>query len=328
MSDIARLAGVSVGSVSRALNGSPEIGEETRQRIVELARSLNYTVNVGARNLRRGHNRTIAVIAPFLPSDTQRLTDPFLWGLIGAIAEELTANGYQMLLYRMDSTKMEIADPVETGAAAGLIVTGQWLSHDKANALAIARVPFAMWGAERPRQLYCTVSSDNLFGGRCATEHLLGLGKRRIAFVGDTRTDEIRLRHEGYLAAHRAHGVAPDPRLELHSMFDNVVLRRELTELLDADIGFDAVFAAGDMAAIEVMRLLQKRGRRIPEDVSVVGYDDIAVADLVTPALTTVRQPLADAGKALVDAVMSQIQEKTVAPRVLSTSLVVRSSTA
>lgn len=327
MADIARLAGVSMSTVSRALTGSTEIGAETRDRIVELARNLNYAVNVGARNLRRRENRTIAVVAPFLATDSQRLTDPFLWGLIGSIAESLTERGYQMLLSRIDVARVDVADLVESGVAAGVILTGQWLPPAKANELAVAGIPFAMWGAQGPQQLYCTVGTDNREGARLAVEHLFAQGARRIAFVGDVGTEEIRLRHEGYLAAHEARGVAPDPRLFLPSMFDTAAVNRHITTLVTERIAFDGVFASGDLAAIETIRDLIQAGRRVPEDVAVVGYDDIPAAALVTPGLTTVRQPIDLAGRELVDALLAQLAGHPPASRVLPTELIKRGST-
>ena len=257
----------------------------------------------------------------------QRLTDPFLWGLIGSIAEALTEQGYQMLLSRIAIDQVDIADPVETGTAAGVILTGQWLPHAKANELAVAGIPFAMWGAARPQQLYCTVGTDNREGGRLATEHLFAQGSRSIAFVGDVDSEEIRLRHEGYLAAHHAHGIEPDPRLYLRSMFDTEAVNRQITTLLRERVPFDGVFASGDLAAIQAMRDLIQSGLRVPEDVAVVGYDDIPTAALVTPGLTTVRQPLDQAGRELVGALLAQLDGQPPDQRTLPTELVRRGST-
>lgn len=328
MADIARLAGVSVASVSRALSGSGEVGEKTRQRILELARSLNYAVHAGASNLRRGKSRTISVIAPFLSGDSQRLTDPFLWGLVGSIAEALADRGSRMLLSRVPEAQLSFSDDVETGLAAGVILTGQWLPHEKLNELAVAGIPFAIWGAERPKQLYCTVGSDNQTGGRLATEHLIARGARQIAFVGDVGAEEVRLRHVGYLEAHRRHGLEPDPVLFENEMFELHEIRLWVQRLLAQGVRFDGVFAASDMAAIAVMRALMEFGMRVPEDVAVVGYDDVPAAALVTPSLTTIRQPMETAGRALVDAVLSQVEGTPAATKTVPIELVIRDSSA
>lgn len=307
MADIARLAGVSIGSVSRALSGSKEVSEATRARVLELARSLNYAVNAGASNLRRGHSQTISVVSPLLGDETQHLTDPFLWALVGGIAERLTSSGYRMLLTRLATDDQNVTVDVETGAADGLIFTGQWLPHQRLNEMAIAGVPFTVWGAEQPRQLYGSVGTDNREGGRLAAQHLLKQGARTILFVGDVHSLEVRDRLQGYLDAHASLGLQAPDRLQLPIMFDSARLRHEVQAMVQRGVLFDGVFAASDMAAIAVMQALEALGLQVGRDVRVVGYDDVPAAAIVTPALTTIRQSLGDAATGLVDGVLNQI---------------------
>jgi DNA-binding LacI/PurR family transcriptional regulator len=326
MADIARLAGVSVSAVSRALRGNPEIGEETRKRIVELARSLNYTVNVGAQNLRLKQNNTVAVVTPALVNLRQQLTEPFFISLISAIANALTDRGYEMLLSRVDMASNNVADAYYKGRALGLIFTGQWLEHDQLNELAMAKVPFVVWGEQRQQQLYCTVGTDNRQGGRLATAHLLQRGARHVAIIGDFGTPELENRYQGYLDAHRDAGLAPDARLRIDTRWDNDVIERDTLALLARGIPLDAIFACSDLCAMTVINTLIGQGRRVPDDILVAGYDDIELSSYFRPSLTTVRQPIIAAGNAMVEALLEQIEGARPQPRQLVTELMVRAS--
>jgi DNA-binding LacI/PurR family transcriptional regulator len=327
MSDIARLAGVSVSAVSRALRGSPEIGDETRKRIVELARSLNYTVNVGAQNLRLRQNTTVAVIVPSFSNLRQRLTEPFFISLISAIANALTDRGFEMLLTRVEATHPNFADAYFTGRAAGLIFTGQWLDHDQLNELAMSRVPFVVWGEQREQQMYCTVGTDNRQGGRLVTEHLLEQGAREVAIIGDFNTPELKNRHEGYLLAHRERGMEPAADLLVQTRFDTQAIERDTEALLARKVPVDAIFACSDLTAMTVINTLIRNGRRVPEDIAVAGYDDIELASYFRPALTTVRQPMESAADAIVEALVEQMKGERPSSRRLVTELVKREST-
>ena len=327
MSDIAQLAGVSVATVSRALNGSKLISPETRERIAALARSMNYTINVGAQNLRLRQNRAIAVVVPFDPDTRQSLSDPFFLSLIGSIADALTARGLEMLLSRTPVGDLAQATQcVDAGRASGLILIGQWHLHEHLNELAGRRVPFVVWGAKMRRQDYATVGGDNRRGGELAAAHLLAAGARRIAFLGDDGLPEVGERLEGYLRAHAKAGVAPVATLRRATPFLQSRIVADVEDLVRNGERFDALFAASDLMALTAVGTLQRLGRRVPEDVQVVGYDDIPVAAFFHPALTTVRQPVAQAGEELVDALLAQIEGEPPACRLLATELVVRES--
>lgn len=329
MADIARLAGVSTATVSRALNGSELINEETRQRIRELARSLNYSINVRAKNLRLGDNRTIAVVIPRDQTSKQHVSDPFFLGMLGSLADALTDRQYDLLLSRVDAEHLDdFAALYDSGRASGIIVIGQWRHHDQLNELALRRVPFVVWGAQLADQLYCSVGSDNRSGGRLAADHLLALGRRRIAFLGDRDLPEVAQRYEGYLLAHQQHGVAVDPALHIPAPFTAGEAQAAMQAFLHRGIAFDGLFAASDLIAMNAMGVMAGFGLEVPRDVSVVGYDDIEAAAHCHPPLTTIRQSIELAGVEMIDCLRQLMEGKLVGPRVLATSLVLRKSTA
>ncbi len=327
MADIARLAGVSVSTVSRALNDSPLVNDETKQRIGELARSLNYSINLGAQNLRLQKNQTVAVVVPYDAQSRQHISDPFFLAIVGSLADALTDRGHDMLLSRVDAERLDDAARLyDTGKAAGLVMIGQWRHHDQLNALAARQVPLVVWGGQLPQQLYCSVGGDNEAGGRLATGHLLKAGRRRIAFLGDANLPEVRLRRDGYRAALAAAGVPHDPALELPVPFQAIAAREAIDRFCRAGIDFDGVVACSVLLAMQAVQALRAAGREVPRDVAVTGYDDMPVAAFCDPPLTSVHQPVADAGGEIVDALLALMRGERAAPRTLPVHLVLRES--
>ncbi len=327
MADIARLAGVSASTVSRALSGSPLIPEATRERIAELARSLNYQVNVGAANLRKRDIQTVGVV--ILGDSMQTISDPFILNILGAVADALDERGMSLLLTRLNQERQgQMAAMVDSGQVAGLIVIGQLTWHDYLNELARRGIPMAVWGACLPDAFYSTVGGDNASGGYLATRHLLQQGARRIAFFGDTSHPEAGLRYQGYVRALGEAGLQPDPRLHQPFLFGDRRIRQVIDLWLDQKLDFDAIFASSDIAAISLIGALQERGLEVPRDVRVVGYDDITLSTYLHPSLTSVRQPTIVAGRALVELLFEAIAGQPRRTVMLPAELVVRDSTA
>jgi len=325
MTDIARMAGVSASTVSRALSGSPLIPEATRTRISELARSLNYKVNVGAANLRKQDVQTIGVA--FLGDSLQMISDPFLLSILGSVADALDERGMSLLLSRMHEEKRHLmAGMVHSGQVGGLIVIGQLTWHAYLNELARQGLPMAVWGANLTDALYPQVGSDNAMGGYLATRHLVDKGCRRIAFFGDTTHPEAGLRFAGYTRALAEAGLPLDPKLQQSFLFGDLRIREVIDGWLDQRLEFDGVFASSDVTAISIIGALNERGVQVPQQVRVVGYDDIALAEHVHPPLTTVRQPTLEAGRALVELLFEAMAGQPRRTITLPTQLIERDS--
>ncbi|TFW15020.1 LacI family transcriptional regulator [Massilia arenosa] len=327
MADVARLAGVSMATVSRALNNSPLVNAETRQRVTELARTLSYRINIGAQNLRLGQNRTVGVVMPFDEATRQHLSDPFFLGMLGGVGGALAERGFDMLLSRVDADALDgTTQPYDSGRVNGVILIGQWRCHDRLNALAARGVPLVVWGAQLPQQAYCTVGGDNVTGGELATRHLIGNGRRRVAFFGDINLPEVAHRFRGYSNALKAAGLDPDPLLRVSVPFVPHGGHDGVRELLRRGVAFDAIFACSDLLAMTAINELRAHGRVVPDDVAVVGYDDIELACHFHPPLTTVRQPLVDAGRAMVARLLDQIDGRPATSMQLPTQLIIRES--
>jgi DNA-binding LacI/PurR family transcriptional regulator len=327
MVDIARLANVSVATVSRTLSNHPKVSPETRSRILELVKTLNYSVNAGARMMRGKALRTIAVSFPYHPAQRQHFKSPFFLELVGSIGDALVDRGYAMLLSGvLAENRHELTQPYDTGQAAGTILLGQEGNHRWYNEMALRDMPFVVWGAHLADQLYCTVGSDNLEGGRLATRHLLAQGCRRIAFFGDARLAEMGLRYRGYLDALEEAGVSALPELVFPVPFVNAEIRLQTHALVDSGVAFDAIFACSDVMASNIIAVLKERGIDVPDQVRVVGFDDVDLAATFNPPITTVRQSIEIAGKMLVERLLAKVAGEPAASVVLPVELVMRAS--
>ncbi len=328
MADLAKLAGVSKATVSRALADSPLINVETRRRIQALAREHHYQVNLGARNLRLGLNQTIAVVVPFEGERHQQLSDPFFLGMIGALADELVRRDYDMLLTRIDAAQIErIGELVRGGRAKGLVLIGQWHQHDRLNAMADSGLPLIVWGADMGgAQRYASVGGDNVMGGRLATQHLLGRGRSRIVFMGDPELPEVEQRLRGHREALGEAGLQPSPQHLLAVPFDTLTAAQQLSELLDQGVPVDAIQACSDLLALTAIQVLRARGLRVPQDVAVVGFDDMPIASLSNPPVSSVHQPVPEAGRVLVERLFALLEGQAPAAFTLPVHLVARRS--
>jgi DNA-binding LacI/PurR family transcriptional regulator len=328
MSDMARLAGVSESTVSRSLADSPLIAEETRRRIQELARATGYTVNSAASSLRTKQPKVIAVIVPLVHEKTQHLSDPFMTTMVSYLADALAERGYDLLLSKVAVHQDGwVEQLIRTRRASGAIFIGQSLEHYAIEQAARAGFPLVVWGARLEQQSYATIGSDNRQGGYLAARHLLELGRRQIAFLGPPQTvPEIAQRYEGFVRAHVEAGLSAADCIRVNCGFTPAAAYEATTELLTHRPVIDAVAAASDVIAMSAIRGLSEAGRRVPGDVSVVGFDDVIMAAFTTPPLTTIRQDLARGALLLVDGVISVAGGGVAASVEMPPELVIRGS--
>jgi len=328
MSDIARLCGVSTSTVSRALAGSPLIQEATREMIIEIADANGYVINPLARGLRLQRTNTIGVVFPLGAITAQLISDPFFQQMLGHMVDEISLRGYQILISKVTPPKPGwLRELIKAHRTDGMVVIGQSDQHAALNDAGQVYRPLVVWGAHLPDQQYCVVGLDNEAGGRMATEHLISIGRRRIAFLGDASPPEIHQRHQGYLAACRAAGLEVNARLDMPAAFSPQQAEAAAERLLAANPDVDAIFAASDVIALSALQVLRRAGRRVPEDVAVVGFDDADVASHSNPPLTTVRQDLAHAAKLMVDQLFRRLDGETTDGVTLPPQLIIRQST-
>lgn len=329
--DIAHLAGVSQATVSRVLNDSPLVNVETRRRVEAAVRELGYSVDRRASNLRLQRSGTLALLLFEDPTSDDSHINPFFLAMLGSITRAAARAGYDLLVSFQQLSDDWHADYAGSMKADGLILLGygDYLSYrGKLEALVAHGTRFVRWGAVLPDQPGLSIGCDNLQGGRLVGEHLLGLGRRRIAFLGDASTHypEFFDRYRGCDAALQAAGLAMDPALQIDAQSSEDDGYGAARALIARGQPFDAVFAASDLIAIGALRALAEHGLRVPEEVSVAGFDDIPAARFTTPALTTVAQDTSSAGAMLVETLMALIDGGPAASRMLPARLVLRQS--
>ena len=327
LEDLAVIAGVSIATVSRALNNSPAVNDETKRRVWKIAREQNYHFRPSMPALLSGAAATIAVVIPTPLGRQAHVSDPFYQELIGGIGEAARDSGCDVLISHLaPKSHDDLASLMTANRADGVIFLGQSFLHERFNRLAESENRFIVWGAELQGQKYCSIGSDNVRGGARATSHMLNLGRRRIAFLGDTDAPEILQRYEGYIEAHRRAGLSIDPELTVPANFEVESAEAALSMLLERNIQFDGVFAGSDLIALGVIRCLLKSGVSVPGDVSVVGYDNIQLAAYSHPSLTTISQDMAKAGRMMVSKLLASGESGFMRSERLPTELIVRES--
>ncbi len=322
--DIARETGVSYSTVSRVLSGFEFVKEDTRQRVLEAAQRLGYVANIGARSLAGGKSHVIGLLVPGLDN-----------GYIGEVArgidEELARVNYDLMLYtthRQRGKESAYVHAIANGLTDGLILVVP-LVMDYLQGLQAQNFPYVLVDQGDPTNRSNIVDATNWQGAYAATEYLINLGHSRIGLIsGLMQIASARERLEGYKAALADHQIAFDPALIAEGDFWQTSGYQAALRLLDLNPLPTAIFASNDLSAFGAMDAIRERGLSIPDDISIVGFDDIPQASLVHPKLTTVRQPLDQMGRVAVQMLLDQIENPSQPPRriTLATQLIVRDS--
>ena len=327
ITDLAKLAGVSPGTVSRALADSQLIAKKTRERIQELAREHDFRPNVMARNLRIKRAGAIGVLIPLGHETGQHISDPFFMTLLGQLADALTERGHDLLLSRVIPTDPGwLSRVVDSGRVDGVILIGQSDQSAVIDKLAERYLPMVAWGANLPGQVHCSVGSDNRKGGELATRHLIERGCQNFAFFGDPIAPEIAERLAGCRAELVQAGMG-DALTILPAHLTAETAHPTISKWLDETKTIpNGIIAASDVIAMSALRALSEHGVSVPGEVHLVGYDDLAFASQTVPPLSTIRQNLSTGATHLVDLLFRRIGGENTASVVLEPKLIVRQS--
>ena len=320
---VAEKAGVSVNTASRAINNKSDINEETKKRMLKVAQELGYVRNGTAVALRTRKTRTIGVVI----ADNR---NPFYAEVLNGMEEAAREKNYHIILANTQRDYKKEEEAINLLLAKrvdGLLITPVQDRDDDIKNLINANIPFVVVGRDFENIEVDAVYNDEVKGGFLATEYLIKKGHKRIALInGFLHKSPAKGRLEGYKKALNKYRISLDE--SLISVGDiNIEDGYERTkQMLEKDLNFTAIFVYNDMMAFGAMQAIKKKGLRIPEDIGLVGYDDIPFSSLISPSLTTIRLKKQDLGSESVELLLSRINDRRKKPKkvILDVELIVR----
>lgn len=326
ITDIARMADVSISTVSRVLRGTTKVSEEKRTAVLEAVATLDYKPNVFARSLASGQSMTIGVI-------TQNFGSPFYDSILSGILQGLEESGYSPIFVdgRWEQPVEHIAlQTLLDRRVDGLILVGGQLPERKIQEIN-SNTPVVVVARELQSMRNHCIYVNNFKAAYEAVQYLLDLGHRSIAHIAakmhyQESVSDLRQRYDGYRQALIDSGIQPDPQLVIEGDLRQQSGVLAVNMLLEQRRPFSAIFAANDQMAFGARLALYRRGIRVPEDVSLVGFDDQVTAAYMVPPLTTVRQPSTELGLAAAEAILDLLNDQSVAAKVFEGQLIVRES--
>jgi LacI family transcriptional regulator len=325
--EVAKLSGVSRSTVSRVINNDPNVKESTRARVQEVIRRVNFQPNSVARGLASGRTRIIGLVLPTAHSSL--FTDPYYPGLIQGITAACNAQDYSVMLWltNQEQERSKIHQLASDSLLDGVVIASYLIDDPILEILIKTGLPFLLIGRHPSRDDLNYIDVDNFNGAREAVVHLLRLGRNRIATItGPSKMIAGLDRRAGYERAFRERGLSIDPALIVEGDFTESGGYNSMLRLIPHNP--DAVFIASDSMALGALRALNEAGRRVPEDVAVVGFDDIPAAAHMDPPLTTIRQDIPRLGQLTGETLIQILAEGMTPPHrlVLPTELIIRSS--
>ncbi len=327
ISDVAQRAGVSIATVSRVINATTAVAPETAQRVQEAIRELAFVPRAAARVLASRRTQTLGLLLP-------QIGGAFFSPLLRGIEAEAQAAGYDLLIHATSHIPHAVGPvahrPLGEHNTDGLIVFTQSIDEKELNRLHFRNFPVVLlYQSAPPTMNIPSVTVENKEGARMIVEHLIQVhGRRRIVFLrGPDGNEDSAWRERGYREALDAHGIRFDPVLVATGGFNEEEAQIAMWEMLAAGVEFDAVFGGDDDSAAGVISVLKQAGKSIPQEVSVVGFDDVMVARYLNPPLTTVRAPIEEVGREGVRQLVRLIRGQQAETLVLMrTELVIRES--
>ena len=329
LEEVAARAGVGRGTVSRVINGSPRVSDQARKAVERAVAELGYVPNRAARALAGSRTDAVALVIP--ETEARLFTEPYFLDIIRGVSVELAEADKQLLLTLIRDAKerQRFEHYLAAQRVDGVLLVSVHREDPLPDQVRMLGLPAVLNGRRSEEEPVAFVDSDNVGAGRSAVAHLAGRGRRRIATItGPLDMYVARCRLDGYRAGLTEAGLAPDESLVATGDFTEEGGRLAMRDLLERSPDLDAVFAASDVMAAGARSVLREAGRRVPEDVALVGVDDSAVARHMDPPLTSVRQPIEEMGRTMARLLLQEIaQESAEQPRrVLPTELVVRAS--
>jgi DNA-binding LacI/PurR family transcriptional regulator len=328
IADIARIAGVSKSTVSRALSDSPLIATETKERIRGIAREKNFQINFPAQRLSTKQSNTIAFVTHGYHKEFS-FSDLFSLEILSSISRALAENGYDLLMVQVDPYACcdWSSNYLDTGRVDGFILMTSTRKNMHIKALLETKSPFIVWGVPLPGYSYPSVTGDNYAGGKLAGEHLLRCGRRKIAFLGGPADElEVQRRYEGFTVALREADLNVDQKIVWYSEVWHLTTSETMYAMLEQAPDIDGIFANSDLMAMAAMDILRTTGRRVPDDVAVIGYDNLSITEVSNPPLTTISQNLPQVGRLLAQNLIQYLRTGVVTNAVVPVELVVRQS--
>ena len=306
--DIAKLAGVSPAAVSKALNGQPDIGVETRDRIIQISKDLGYTPNMIARNLVTKGNKTVGVLIP-------DISTPLYPSIYQGINERAIKYGYTLLLgdtKRSLKIEKEYIHTMMENRVAGLLVSPVSNDISQLEDVLKGQVPIIYFGGKVNDSMENYIGIDNYRGGRIAVEYLVELGHKKIVMICDDLITKTRIdRVEGYKAVMQRENLKPEIFVNENGLKGRECGLETMTRILNSQTSAPtAVFALNDLMAIGVMEAISNKGLRVPEDISIIGYDDITLSSLPMIGLSTIWQPKFKTGEMAMDLLLKKLSKK------------------